>query len=564
MIGRVAFGMVAAAVASLLESSVVAAPSPLVGEVEQVAPALPLHQAQRRGGWGGGGFSAPVFRAPAPVYRAPAPVYRAPAPAYRAPSAPAYRPPVFSNPPAYRAQQGLNPSGSLSRPPSVPSLRTGTGLSRPGASALRQGRTGIFGRSSVSSRWGGATPGLRAAPALAPGALLAGRQGARLATAEQAQALLLRQRGLPTTRLRSNILAGPALANLLTRRTLFAAALGTGAGAAAAGPARPRVPRDDRASGRGAADNRDSGTCSIRAASLALRAFAAVPVREATPERRRYAALRTTTLADVSPDVAVAAREEPARLADNCRGERVNEPLPGVKQVKKYLGAVANTKLFVIEAWRTTGVRRVLIWKRIKSEIGIAPANARAASQPRLERPGVKPQGGASSLRVAWDSALPARKQDPGARSGGLHHHLAVPMLARSEIFDRDEKVEYFDPKKQEAHRVIADAQGRMTYAQTGKRLTIRSAIYVMDVHGNLYVTKPQVGQVHHSSLSAGGAIVGAGEISVSDGRVLRLDDSSGHYGKNLPRDRVHFVAGELSKDGFDLKEAKVVNFDPW
>ncbi len=80
---------------------------------------------------------------------------------------------------------------------------------------------------------------------------------------------------------------------------------------------------------------------------------------------------------------------------------------------------------------------------------------------------------------------------------------------------------------------------GRLVFAD-GKPLDTRLmathfsgpgyAIYVMSGEGNLHVSSHSAGQRHHSSLLAGAAVAGAGELRASDGWLKELSNKSGHY----------------------------------
>ena len=69
------------------------------------------------------------------------------------------------------------------------------------------------------------------------------------------------------------------------------------------------------------------------------------------------------------------------------------------------------------------------------------------------------------------------------------------------------------------------------------------NAAYVMTPEGKVITTRgatvpeattaagaPQAQRLHHSSLAAGGDVVGAGHIGTKGGKVTKLDDDSGHY----------------------------------
>ncbi len=54
--------------------------------------------------------------------------------------------------------------------------------------------------------------------------------------------------------------------------------------------------------------------------------------------------------------------------------------------------------------------------------------------------------------------------------------------------------------------------------------------IFVLDPRGNMYVNMGTQGEFHHSSFLAGGPVIYAGEIEIRNGKLLHLNNSSGHY----------------------------------
>jgi hypothetical protein len=104
--------------------------------------------------------------------------------------------------------------------------------------------------------------------------------------------------------------------------------------------------------------------------------------------------------------------------------------------------------------------------------------------------------------------------------------------------------VRYYDTKRREDYRVrirdglLVDAYGapidwsRSEYTdEYGAALV---ALYVMDTCGRIYLTyHHEVGIVQHSSFLAGEPIASGGEALVVDGRLLILNNSSGHYRPN-------------------------------
>ncbi|MFI5342805.1 MAG: hypothetical protein ACHQUC_01155 [Chlamydiales bacterium] len=55
-------------------------------------------------------------------------------------------------------------------------------------------------------------------------------------------------------------------------------------------------------------------------------------------------------------------------------------------------------------------------------------------------------------------------------------------------------------------------------------------AMYVMGPDQTLYATSQIVNEKHHSSFMAGGAVIGAGECKVVDGKLTMISNKSGHY----------------------------------
>src|SRR5206468_5809204 len=101
--------------------------------------------------------------------------------------------------------------------------------------------------------------------------------------------------------------------------------------------------------------------------------------------------------------------------------------------------------------------------------------------------------------------------------------------------------VKYLTAEEREAQRVFVDGNGALRWAKDNSLLDTSAAatahsgggraIFVMDGHGNLYVSlDQQVGYLHHSSLLAGSDVVGAGEVEVRGGKLVAMTDASGHY----------------------------------
>ncbi|MEV5705228.1 hypothetical protein [Actinoallomurus sp. NPDC052274] len=78
---------------------------------------------------------------------------------------------------------------------------------------------------------------------------------------------------------------------------------------------------------------------------------------------------------------------------------------------------------------------------------------------------------------------------------------------------------------------LLRDSKGRPFNSVAGENPDAPGAIFVMDKHGNIYASNfEEYGKFHHSSLLGGEDVAGAGTLSVSDGRVNAISNSSGHY----------------------------------
>lgn len=180
------------------------------------------------------------------------------------------------------------------------------------------------------------------------------------------------------------------------------------------------------------------------------------------------------------------------------------------------------------------------------------------AATPRVEEfdPTVSDAGPAAPLRAEEFDPHPLQRESK-------YRDQALSLSEERRRWDLEHEVVVFTPQQLEEFRVVADSQGRLIYARSGRRVEATQGIYVMDVHGNVFVhANPQHGAIHHSSLSGGRDPAGAGQIWVEDGRIRTLDEYTGHYSSSQPKGRVSTVAKELASQGIDLRGATLVPFD--
>ncbi|MCV7363264.1 hypothetical protein [Mycolicibacterium neworleansense] len=119
--------------------------------------------------------------------------------------------------------------------------------------------------------------------------------------------------------------------------------------------------------------------------------------------------------------------------------------------------------------------------------------------------------------------------------------------------------VERWSAERLERHRVVIDKEGRFRtidggvldtrMASASWRPNAEFALFIMDPHGNFYVSlRRVVSRIHHSTLSGGGPVAAAGEFRVREGRLLVLTDHSGHYPPTRFGDQI--LVGELQQRG--------------
>jgi hypothetical protein len=103
------------------------------------------------------------------------------------------------------------------------------------------------------------------------------------------------------------------------------------------------------------------------------------------------------------------------------------------------------------------------------------------------------------------------------------------------------QQVEYLAPAEREEYRLrvderglLRDARGRLFDTTDGRTLHTPQggrAIFVMDECGNLYASKRHVaGEFQHSTFLGGQPVAAAGELKVTDGRLVLVSNKSHHY----------------------------------
>ncbi len=166
---------------------------------------------------------------------------------------------------------------------------------------------------------------------------------------------------------------------------------------------------------------------------------------------------------------------------------------------------------------------------------------------------GAPAQPGSNTNEVAGERypLYPMLEQYKGEEHGGGHYGTVITYLtpearARHVLHVKDGK--------------LVDANGKSLDPQLGgegheKRSGF--AIYVMGGDGTVYVSfDHDQGKFHHSSLMAGGPVAGAGDMTVIDGDLLEISNSSGHY--RPPAESLARVTERLTEMGIDMSGVKV------
>jgi len=135
-------------------------------------------------------------------------------------------------------------------------------------------------------------------------------------------------------------------------------------------------------------------------------------------------------------------------------------------------------------------------------------------------------------------------------------------------------KVVYLSKEEREDYRVLVKPSG-LSWATFGKALhtlghnpsvggfDAHSFIFVISRDKELYAGETIQGEFHHSSFLGGMPVLGAGQIQVDKGRLLKITNVSGHYRPDLDR---HYNALLLMKiKGLDLTRirSQAMGFHP-
>jgi len=120
--------------------------------------------------------------------------------------------------------------------------------------------------------------------------------------------------------------------------------------------------------------------------------------------------------------------------------------------------------------------------------------------------------------------------------------------------------------KKQHRYQYLAIPDGNLFYdindnpfqAHENDWVVAPRYMYAIDKYGNLFCVKDIVSDkwFNHSSFSAGGKVICAGMIDINNGKLMHIDNESGHYKPN--RKQLHEAIALFHDEGVDLLGTRV------
>jgi len=95
-------------------------------------------------------------------------------------------------------------------------------------------------------------------------------------------------------------------------------------------------------------------------------------------------------------------------------------------------------------------------------------------------------------------------------------------------------QVLYCSPSERQRYATCFNSTGELVYKLSGNRVGDgaegETLMFVLAPDLTIYVGAKIKGAFHHSSFLGGGAVAGAGYITVASGKLLRISPHSGHY----------------------------------
>ncbi len=164
---------------------------------------------------------------------------------------------------------------------------------------------------------------------------------------------------------------------------------------------------------------------------------------------------------------------------------------------------------------------------------------------------GGAPRSNDTEIGGARFPVYPMLEKYKGEEAGGGHYGTVIRYL------DQAERAEHVLVVKE---GLLYDSRGRRLDPQvdeSGNEERSGFAIYVMTGDGTVYVSfDHKQGSFHHSSLVGGAPTACAGDMTVVEGELLELSNSSGHY--RPPAKCLDAVSTVLTEKGLDMSKVTI------
>lgn len=97
-------------------------------------------------------------------------------------------------------------------------------------------------------------------------------------------------------------------------------------------------------------------------------------------------------------------------------------------------------------------------------------------------------------------------------------------------------EVEYINDLDERKKYKVEFKEGKLLYSNSGEPVMANNHLYVIDKNGDFYIWDRvgEKGKYHHSTILAGEPVVCAGAITVVDGKLVTINNHSGHYKPEL------------------------------
>jgi len=184
---------------------------------------------------------------------------------------------------------------------------------------------------------------------------------------------------------------------------------------------------------------------------------------------------------------------------------------------------------------------------------------------------------GPNSAAQASADRVAAAMKPLGARNQGDREKLFNPStklyLTTPDAHYRGEdgpggavfqNVKYLTGSERDSKELVV-RDGLLVNKVTGERFNTGDksdgAIYVIDSQGRMYAsTENQLGVFHHTSFTGGEPVASAGHVVVKDGKLLHINNASGHYRPDVGM--LQQGVEVLADRGLDMGEVRIVRFN--